>query len=91
MTFSDKIRYDSILQKVTHKGGESEMNSINIFQNIQALSVSVVNSYSEDQLMNSFFDNCHQGGKFIAQIASHQLELRREENILKNIIYQLHL
>ena len=26
-------------------------------------------------------DNFHQGGKYFAQIASHQAELRREENI----------
>ena len=37
------------------------------------------NSYSEDQLMHTFLDNFHQGGKYSAQIASHQAELRREE------------
>ena len=36
-------------------------------------------SYSEDQLMHTFMDNFHQGGKYSAQIASHQAELRREE------------
>ena len=41
MTFSEKSRYDRILQQVTHKGGESEMNYIKIFQNSQALSVSL--------------------------------------------------
>ena len=45
MTFSDKIRYDRLLQQVTHKGGESEMNYINIFQNAQASSVSVRKKY----------------------------------------------
>ena len=49
------------------------------FQNSHALSVSVGNSYSEDQLMHTFLDNFHQGGKYSAQIASHQAELRREE------------
>ena len=43
------------------------------------LSVSVGNSYSEDQLMHILLDNFHQGGKYIAQTASHQAELRREE------------
>ena len=56
------------------------MNYIKIFQNAQALSVSVVNTYSEDQPMHIFLNNFHQGGKYSAQIASHQAELRREEN-----------
>ena len=37
MTFADKSRYENIFQQVTHKGGESEMNYINRFQNTQAL------------------------------------------------------
>ena len=40
----------------------------------------VGNSYSEDQLMHTFMDNFHQGGKYSSQIAIHQVELRREEN-----------
>ena len=46
-----------------------------------ALSVSVGKSYSEDQLMQTFLNNFHQGGKYSAQIASHQAELRREEKL----------
>ena len=30
--------------------------------------------------MHTFLGNFHQGGKYSAQIASHQAELRREEN-----------
>ena len=48
------------------------MNCIKIFQNAQALSVSVGKNYSGDQLMHKFMDNFHQGGKYSAQIASHQ-------------------
>ena len=55
------------------------MNYIKIFQNAHDLSISVGNSHSEDQLMHKFLDNFHQGGKYSAQIASHQAELRREE------------
>ena len=55
------------------------MNYINIFQNAQALSVSVVNTYSEDKLMHTILDDFHQGRKYSAQIATHQAELRREE------------
>ena len=79
MTFSDKSRYDRTFQQVTHKGGESAINYIKIFQNAQALSVSVGNSYSEDQIMHTFLDNFHQSGKYSSQLASHQAELRREE------------
>ena len=35
INFSGKIRYDRIFQKITHKGGESAMNYINIFQHAQ--------------------------------------------------------
>ena len=79
MTFADKSIYDRTFQQVTHKGGGSAINYINVFQNAQAFSVSVGNSYSEDQLMHTFLDNFEQGGKYSAQIASHQAELRREE------------
>ena len=74
MTFSDK-------KYVTHKGGESAINYIKIFQNVQALSVSVGNSYSEDQLMHTSLDNFHQGGRYSDQIDSHQTELSREERL----------
>ena len=81
VNISDKSRYDSIFQQVTHKLSESAMNCIKIFQNAQALSVSVGNTYSEDKLMQIFMDNFHQGGTYYAQIAIHQAELRREENL----------
>ena len=55
------------------------MNYIKIIQNAQALSVSVGNTYSEDQLMHTFMDNFQQYGQYSSQIASHQAELRREE------------
>ena len=79
MTFAVKSRYDSIFQQVTHKGGVYAMNYIQIFQNAQALSVSVGNSYPEDQLMHMFLDNFHQGGRYSDQIASHQAEFKRKE------------
>ena len=37
MNFADKIRYDRIFKQVTHKGGESAINCIKRFQNVQAL------------------------------------------------------
>ena len=58
-----KSRYDRTFQHVTHKGGESLINHIKRFKNAQALSVSVGKSYSEDQIMHTFLDNFHQGGK----------------------------
>ena len=80
MTFADTSRYDRIFQQVTHKGKESAINYIKRFQNAQALSVSVGNSYSQDQIMHTFLDNFQQSGKYSAQLASHQAELRREGN-----------
>ena len=79
MTFADKSRFDRIFQQVTHKGGENAITYIKRFQNAQALSVSVENSYSEDQIMHTFLDNFHQCGKYSAQLASHQAELRIEK------------
>ena len=72
MTCADKSRYDMTFQQVTHKEGESAINYIKRFRNAHAFLVSVRNSYSEDQLMNTFLDNFHQGEKYSAQIASHQ-------------------
>ena len=79
MTFADKSRYDRTFQQVTYKRGESAINYIKRFQNAQALSVSVGNSYSEDQIMHTFLDHFQQSGKYSGQLASHQAELRREE------------
>ena len=81
MTFSDKSRYDRIFQQVTHKRGEYATNHIKRFQNSEALSVSLVNSYLVYKTMHTFLDNFHQSGIYSAQIASHQAELRREEKI----------
>ena len=61
MTFADKSRYDRTFQQMTHKGGESAINYIKRFQNAHALSISVGNSYSEDQLMHTFLDNFEEG------------------------------
>ena len=79
MNFSDKSIYDRTFQQVTHEGGESTINYIKRFQNAHALSVSLGSSYSEDQLMHTFLDNLHQGGKYSAQIASNQAELSRDK------------
>ena len=40
--------------------------------------------------MHTFLDNFHQGGKYSAQIAIHQAELRIEENLLIKNIYLFH-
>ena len=74
MTFSEKGRYDSLFQKVTHKGGLSAMNYIKRSHNEQSLSVSVGNIYSDDQLVHIFFNNFHQGGKYTVYKANHQAE-----------------
>ena len=75
MTFAEKVGV------AVYKGGESAMNYNKIFKNKQDLSVSVGNNYSEDQLMHTYLDNFHQGGKYYAKIANDQVELRREGKI----------
>ena len=64
MTSADRSIYYRTFQQVTHKGGEYAINYIKRFQNAQALSVSVGNSYSEDQIMHTFLDNFQQSGKY---------------------------
>ena len=67
------------------------MNYIKISQHAETLSISVGNYYPEYQLIHTFLDNFCQGGKYSAQIASHQAELRREgKRTDKKIIYFIH-
>ena len=61
-----------MFKKVMHKGGESVINSIKVFQNAKTLTIPVGNSYSEDQLMHNFLDNFQQGGNYSAHISCHQ-------------------
>ena len=51
-----------MLQQVVNKGEESEINYNKIFHNANALEISVVNSYTEDQLMQTFLDNFKHDG-----------------------------
>ena len=71
-----------MFQKVMHKGGKSEINDIKRFHDAKDLEISVGNSYSEDQLMHTFLDNFHKGGKDSGQIAIHKAELSREETFV---------
>ena len=82
-----KSRYGRIFQQVTHKWEDSEMKYIKIFQNAQALSVSVGNNSSQDLIMHLFLDNFHQGGKCSAQIASYQEKLSRKGKFTEKIIF----
>ena len=52
-----------MFQKIIYKEGDSEINYIKIFNNSKALGISVVYSYSEDQLMHTFLENFQKGGK----------------------------
>ena len=67
------------------------MNYIKRLHHAQALLFSVGTSYYEYQLMHTLFDNFHQGGKYTAQIANHQEELKIEENITDQKLYIFHL
>ena len=66
------------------------MNYIKRFQHSQALSVSVGNTYSKDQLMHTYMDNFHQDGKYSAQKASHKAYLRREGKLAHQNLYLFH-
>ena len=52
-----KVGMIELSSRLHKKGGESAINYIKRFQNAQALSFSVGNSYSEDQIMHTFLDN----------------------------------
>ena len=82
MNFADKIRYDRTFQQVAHKGEESEINYIKRFQKAHTLSILVGYRCSKDQIMHTSLVNFEEGGKYSAQIASHQEELRREERFI---------
>ena len=89
MTYSDQSRYNILVQQVIHKGGESAINYIKIFQSSKALEISVGNSESEDQLVHTFLENFQQCGKYSTQIEIHQAELRIEQIFLikNNYLY----
>ena len=53
------------------------MNYFKRFQHSQTLSFSVGNFNLEYQMMHTFLDIFHQGGKYSAQIDSHQAKSRR--------------
>ena len=71
-----------MFQQVAHKGGESAINHINIFQNAKYLAISVVDSYTEDRLVQDFLDNLQQSGNYSSQVVIHQPEPRREGKII---------
>ena len=48
-----------------HKRGNSSINFIEIFQYAKDLEISVVNSYSEDQLMHTSLEKLPERGKII--------------------------
>ena len=85
MNFYDQIICNILFQLVVHKGGESAINNVKIFHNVYDLKISVVNSYTGDQMIHTFLDNFHQGGKYCAQKASKQVEMiRKEFSLIKN-------
>ena len=48
--FYDQSRYNKMFQQVVHKGEDSEINYVKIFQDAKVLVISVVNIYTEDNL-----------------------------------------
>ena len=72
MAFTKQSKYNIMFQKVVHKVGESETNSIKIFHNDKALATSVENSYTKNKLIRTFLDNFQQGKKYSYHMASQQ-------------------
>ena len=68
-----------LFQKVVQKVEESAIKYINIFQNAKYLVILVVNSYYYYQLIHTFLEILLKGVIHSSQIASHQVELRRED------------
>ena len=81
MKFSYQSRYNRLSQHVVHGGWDSSINYIKIFHNAKALVISVVNIYTEDQLMLTCLNKLYQVGEYSSKIASHQSELSGEEKI----------
>ena len=71
-----------MFQQVVHKGGESSINYIKIFQIAKDLEILLRNSYTEYQQMKNFSDNLRKGGNYFAQIEIHHTESRKEETII---------
>ena len=65
-----------------HKGGESAINYIKIYQGAKALPISVGNGYTKDNLMHTFLENLQKGAKYSAHIESHEAQLGREERFI---------
>ena len=85
MIFTEQSRYNRIFQKVVQKGDNPEINYIKIFKNLKALKIPVGKNYTENQLVHTLLHNFCQGGKYSAQIVSHQSELIREEIFVDQI------
>ena len=72
MNFSDKSRYNWLFHKVVHQGGGSEINYINTLKDYKTLEISVGNSYSEYQLIQTLFYNLQKEVRCLYQIAIHK-------------------
>ena len=89
MNFSEQIRYNRLFKQVVNKGGESAINYIKRFNNAKALEISVGNGYYEYNLIHTFLDNFQKFGKYYAQIAIYQVELRRQEKFINEKLFSL--
>ena len=67
MNFYDQIICNILFQLVVHKGGESEINNNKIFHNVYDLKISVVNSYTGDQLIHALLEYSQKGGKTLSR------------------------
>ena len=68
--------YKIQFQQVVNKGEETSINCIKIFNHDKDLAVLVGNIYYKDHLICAFLENFQHGGKYSAQLSSHQAEFR---------------
>ena len=65
-----------------HKGVESAINYIKIFQYYKAWAISVGIRYTEDHMMHSFTDIFQQGGKYSVQIKKPLIIFEKRRKII---------
>ena len=80
--FADQSKYNKMFHQVVHKGGESAIKYIKIFQDATPLIISMGNSYTEYQSMHTMSDIFQKVENYSDQIEIHQAELRREEKLI---------
>ena len=79
LLFLTKLDMTGLFKRLRKKKGNLQLITLKYSRMHTLCQNTVGNSYSEEQLMHTFLNNFHQGGKYSDHIDIHQTELRREE------------